>query len=58
MNKSEAIILDKTIQIYGFEHPVTIEVAEVLEADMNYYDKLRKITEIYDTYPLMDIEEE
>ena len=40
------------------EHPVTIEVAELFETDMDYNEKLWEVVKICDSYPLMDIEEE
>lgn len=50
-------LLDRMIRIYGFENPIVIEFARLIETEISD-DALKTLVEAHEEFPQYDIEDE
>ena len=51
-------LLDRMIEIYGFEHEAVIAFAELVEGDVFTDEMLETIVKAHEEYPVVEEEEE
>jgi hypothetical protein len=57
MTKREQL-LDRMIRIYGFEHPLVLELGEMIEDPYYRTDILETIVKCHEAHPQLNLEDE
>ena len=56
--RDKIVLLGRMVRLYGFENPIVIQFAKMIEDDKYSYEMLKVLVEAHEQYPQYEGEDE